>query len=331
MTTTDRNYLSVHIYHNTNDLRAVLLGCVDPAIERLKSAGALSRYFFIRYWEGGAHVRLRLLPAAGVGSRELREVLEPFIERFLDEQPSLFDPDPAVMAPLMRTLFEYEYGSDEFIRIFGPEGQIPLAENNSYSYVPYRPEYDRYGGPHGIELSEEHFHVSSTIALEAIRESNSHIRTSTLGLALQLMLHFAAVFYGDKEQVAEFFRQYAQRWQALSVPTQIVEGFDRLYELQAGRIRAHFAQVQQIHERLEATESGALGKWLRHAFWLREHILLLFEEGSLALRPAAISSEEAIRRLLNSYVHMMNNRLGVLILEEVYLAHLIVRALDVNV
>ena len=44
---------------------------------------------------------------------------------------------------------------------------------------------------------------------------------------------------------------------------------------------------------------------------------------------AAIASlAEAISTLLTSYLHMMNNRLGVLILEEVYLAHMIIRALD---
>jgi len=328
MTTTDKDYLSVHIYYNTTDLRAVLLGCVDPLIQELEKQKLLARYFFIRYWEGGSHVRLRLLPTEGIQPEDLRAKAEPLINQFLEDRPSLFDVDPEVMAPVMRSLFEYEYGAEEFVRVFGADGVIAIAPNNSYSYNPYKPEYDRYGGKHGIALSEEHFHVSSTIALESLRDSNSHVRTSTLGLALQLMLHFALVFYKEKEQVIEFFTHYAKRWHAMSVPKGFNEGCDRLFEAQAPRIMAHFSQVQRIHACLETTETGVLSKWLRHAYWLRERIADLYSEGKLELNPAPESLDVAIRRLLTSYVHMMNNRLGVLILEEVYMSHLIIRALE---
>src|SRR2546423_157227 len=121
MTTAERTYLSLHIYYNTTDLRTVLLGCVDPLIRRLESAELLSRYFFIRYWERGSHVRLRLLPRDGVPHDQIQGEVEPAIEQFLEDRPSLFDADPAVMAPLMRTLFEYEYGAEEFIRLYGAD------------------------------------------------------------------------------------------------------------------------------------------------------------------------------------------------------------------
>lgn len=328
MTTADNSYLSTHIYYNTTDLRSVLLGCVDPLIRRLETAGVLSRYFFIRYWEGGSHIRLRLLPSDGVTYEDLRKEAEPAIDRFLDERPSLFDADPELMAPIMRTLFEHEYGPDEFLRLYGEDGKIPLAPNNSFSYAPYKPEYNRYGGHHGIRLSERHFHVSSSIALEALRETNSHVRTSTLGLALQLMVHFACVFYEDKRQVVGFFEQYVQRWQGLSVPQSLMNAFERLYEFQSSRIQAHFSQVERIHQGLEATDTGVLSKWLHHACWLRENIAEAYKTGLLEFKPEAQSLEEAIRRLLTSYVHMMNNRLGVLILEEIYLSRLIIRALE---
>jgi hypothetical protein len=172
--------------------------------------------------------------------------------------------------------------------------------------------------------------VSSTIALEALREGNSHVRSSILGLSLQLMLHFVFAFFEGKEQVVSFFRQYAERWQGLSVPPDLAEGFERMFARQADRILTHFSEVARIHQRLEATETGVLGKWVRHAYWLRRNIIELFAAGQLGLNPPAATHDEAIRRLLTSYIHMMNNRLGVLILEEVYLADLIIRALDRN-
>ena len=331
MTTAPRDYLSVHIYYNTTDLRPVLLDCVDPLIRQLQEANMLSRYFFVRYWEGGCHVRLRLLPGDGVTYDDLRAKVEPAVKMFLDETPSLFDPDHETLRSLMRSLYEYEYGREEFIRRFGPDGNIEIADNNSFCYIPYKPEYGRYGGMHGIELSEQHFHISSTIALESLRESNSHIRSSTLGLALQLMFHFAVVFFESKERVVDFFREYSARWHELSVSEKFVQGLDHLYEAQETHILAHFSQVDRIHQNLGGTQNDVLSKWIRHAYWLRDNINQLYAAGKLGLTPPATSLDSAIRRLLTSYIHMMSNRLGVLILEEMYMAHLIVRALTRNV
>lgn len=327
MTLEQQEYLSVHIYYNTQDLRTVLLGCVDPLIHELQEEKKIARHFFIRYWEGGSHVRLRLLPNEGVSTTDLQRHVEPAIRGYLENSPSFFDADPVTLRPIMRTLFEYEYGREELVRVYGENGDIPIAANNSIAYVPYRPEYARYGGLRGVELSEQHFHVASNIALEAMRDSNSHVRSSTLGLALQLMLHFAFAFFQEPQKVIAFFEQYAELWRALSVPEETTEGFARLYDQQARSIRTHFAKLDRLHQRLESTESGVLSQWLRHAYHLRDGILALYHAGELELEPKAESPEEATCRLLNSYVHMMNNRLGVLILEEVYLSHLIVRAL----
>jgi thiopeptide-type bacteriocin biosynthesis protein len=330
-TTTSKNYVSVHIYYNATDLRPVLLGCVDPLVRQLEDDNLLSRYFFIRYWEGGSHVRLRLLAASPDAAGELQRRTETAIREFLEERPSFFDADKEALRPLMRTLFEYEYGAEEFIRLYGEDGAMPIADNNTFEYCPYKPEYDRYGGDDGIELSEQHFQVSSSIALEALRDTNSHLRSSILGLALQLMTHFGFAVFEDKDEVIEFFRGYVSRWQGLSVPDSVVEGFQAMYDRQAPRIQAHFAQVGKIHQQLETADDGVLSKWLRHAFWLRDNIVRLHQEGRLELKPPAATPKEALRRLLTSYIHMMNNRLGVLILEEVYLARMIVRALGATI
>jgi thiopeptide-type bacteriocin biosynthesis protein len=326
--TAEKDYLSVHIFYNTTDLRPILLDCIDPLVERLQRADLISRYFFIRYWEGGCHVRLRLLPGDGVTYGDLKAELEPPIQAFLDENPSLFDPDRDALRAQMRKLFEYEYGADEFIRQFGENGSIDVAENNSFRYVAYRPEFGRYGGIHGVELAEQHFHVSSDLALKALRDSNSHVWTSTLGLALQLMFHFAVVFFDTKEEQIDFFQRYATRWHDLSTSSNFIKRLDRLYQIQESQILAHFAQVERIHQNLSATENGVLGKWLRHAYWLRDQIARLSTNNLFDFNPPAVSHASAVRRLLVSYIHMMNNRLGVSILEEIYIAHLIIQGLS---
>lgn len=325
-----KDFLSVHIFYNASDLRPVLMECVDPLVARFEKERMISRFFFVRYWEGGCHVRLRLCPEEGVSFEDLKQEIEPAVQAFLEDNPSLFDPNWEMLRATMRTLFEYEYGREEFVRLFGAEGDIEIADNNSYHYIPYKPEYGRYGGPDGIKLSEQHFHISSKIALKALRESNSHVKTSILGLALQLMFHFITVFYESKADVIDFFERYASRWHEFAVSEKFTARLDQLYKAQEGTLLGFFTQADSIHQNLDSSESGALGKWLRHAYWLRDNIRKLWEEKKLKLEPEAASYESAVRRLLISYVHMMNNRLGVGILEEVYMAHLIVRAVRSN-
>ncbi|HTN84404.1 MAG TPA: thiopeptide-type bacteriocin biosynthesis protein, partial [Sorangium sp.] len=44
---------------------ALLLGLVDPLVSELEESGAIDRFFFLRYAEGGDHLRLRVRVAPG--------------------------------------------------------------------------------------------------------------------------------------------------------------------------------------------------------------------------------------------------------------------------
>ncbi|MFB9240507.1 thiopeptide-type bacteriocin biosynthesis protein [Massilia antarctica] len=323
----EQTYISIHIYYNVIDLRPVLLECVDPLVERLTVEGLISSYFFIRYWEGGAHVRLRLLPSTGADHAEIRSIVDGAVGAFLEQRPSLFDPDPQIMAPLMRAMFVAEYGQEEYVRQFGADGMIPIMDNNSFRYMPYFPEYGRYGGASGIALAEEHFHLSSVIALELIGESNSHVRTSILGLAFQLMLYFVYSFFEDKAVVAGFFKRYAEFFSGVNVTQQSQDAFEADFERQSDRILSQVSQVEQIHRHLQVEDGGALSRYSRNASHMRDRIRELHGAGELLLEPPTDSYESACSRLLTSYVHMMNNRLGILIREEVYMANMIHRTL----
>lgn len=322
----NNNYLSLHIFYNMIDLRPVVLGCVDPIVRRLEDKGLISRYFFVRYWEEGSHIRLRLLPMEAQAVPEIRRETETVITRFFDERPSFFDAEPEALGPVLRSMFEREYGGDEWKRLFGPEGSMPIAENNSFSYRRYHPEYDRYGGKEGMALAEQHFWISSVTALEAMRDSNSHVRPNLLGLAMQLMTHFALAALGDKDELRAFYKAYVQRWSQW-VPATIMQRYDDRYgSRQYGRLATHFADVEAVHERFRSSGKGVLGRWLNHGYWLRENLERLYGQGLIELKPQAESAKEAIGRLMASYIHMMNNRLGILIPEEVYLAAMILQA-----
>jgi thiopeptide-type bacteriocin biosynthesis protein len=327
MKSMNNNYLGVHVFYNTADLRGVLLDCIEPLVRQLQAEDLLKRYFVIRYWEGGAHVRLRLLPRQHVSHEQLKTYVDRAIDRFLDERPSLFDPEPEVLGPLMRRLYVTEYGKEAYEREFGSAG-IPLRPNNSYSYIPYIPEYARYGGVYCMEISECHFEVASDVALEVLRNTNSNVRTSALGMAFQLMLRFAFAYLQDRAKVFVFFQSFARFFQGPNISPEMQAGINRVFARQSQRIEEQIRHLEITNARLSASKHGPLGRYIGNAVWLREQVTRLHDDGLLDFGEPAGTMDHLSMRLLTSYIHMTNNRLGILIADEVYLANMIANTLE---
>src|SRR6478736_10575603 len=55
----DQPWVSVYLYRS-NLLEKLITDAIHPFVARLKEDQLISQYFFIRYWENGSHVRLRL-------------------------------------------------------------------------------------------------------------------------------------------------------------------------------------------------------------------------------------------------------------------------------
>jgi thiopeptide-type bacteriocin biosynthesis protein len=64
----DPAWLSVYVHGD--DLTALLRSGIRPFVEETRAL--CERFFFIRYWEGGPHIRLRMRPADGVELEVLR-------------------------------------------------------------------------------------------------------------------------------------------------------------------------------------------------------------------------------------------------------------------
>ena len=88
-----KNWISLHVFYygDQNDL---IVNCVAPLIAELRSQKLVQCSFFIRYWMEGSHVRLRLLPAAGVDEEKIKGIAEQAITIYLRRRPALFEPDP---------------------------------------------------------------------------------------------------------------------------------------------------------------------------------------------------------------------------------------------
>lgn len=326
----NKNWISVHIFYSANPT-PLLVECLTPLVRQLRERGLIAGYFFIRYWLGGPHIRLRLLLSETSSEAEIKGVLEPAVGAFLARRPALFEVDNTRLKSYYRNLYEAEYGTEDYLARYGENGEIPAYDNNTFHYIAYEPELGRYGGEAGLALAEQHFEVSSDIVLKLSSETNVHVRSIVMGHAVQLMLQLCYGFFGGDEQVSDFLRRYIVFWQDFygKDRSNLHPIYDRKYTHIAAKLQQRIREVRSfIQQGPDENGTEIERKWATHVGKLRQSLVSLLETDRLEL-PAAMPRQEGpmLGYLLTSYVHMTNNRIGVSILDESYLSYLILRGI----
>lgn len=290
--------LSSALYDSETD--HLVTSVLHPFVEEAVMAGWIDQYFFVRYSEGGPHLRLRVRGA-----------------------PQTLD---AVVAPALQTLWA------------GRNAGLPCDDGSAIlrsavvRLVPYEPELDRYGGIKAIAVAEEGFWISSRCAFELIRSTMSG-RPARLGQALLTMLVFIHVFGEGRTNPAVFAARYAADNLRPFARDEVsgdawIRTFDDGYAKQSESV-AFF--VKEAWARLTAEDelSPALDELRKDLVGLREKLRVLCESGETRQYGKPVSSLGlALISIVPSYIHMMNNRLGLSIPDEAYIAHVLSRSLS---
>lgn len=328
---------AVHIFYAANP-QPLLVDCVGPLVRELTADGLLAGHFFINYWLEGPHVRLRLRPSTPAATDEVRARATTAIEAFLQRRPALYAMGHGFLGELYNKLFQLEFRDGPPADLIGPDGQMRLQPNNSYSFRPYEPEYGKYGGPAGVALAEWHFQRSSELVIHAIRTMNLHMRPILFGVAAQLMMVTAGCFLPDRAELVEHLNRYYAFWHRAFTGTNFIgtSEYQRMYESMAPALRQRFVST------LDALDSGQtqrlpgfLRDWAAHCVELRSRVRELAVRGELRLdswdgagSEHVTDPDTAAQTLLSPYLHMTNNRFHVTIRDEAYLAYMLGRALD---
>lgn len=194
---TGRAWTSLHVRcdGDTDELlRAVLLEVVGELRER--DAG--TSWFYLRYWEGGPHVRLRL--ALRLADRE--EAVALVRER---AGAWLVEHDPRYPAPekaydeIARHLASRE-GEDRKVLGWQPHGHVWEQE--------YVPETAKYGDGGSLRAFENHFEESSILAARVLHQRPS----TTQLLSLATLLVFAGWTCEDTGPSVRPRAELVDRW-----------------------------------------------------------------------------------------------------------------------
>lgn len=157
------------------------VGAAMPGLRPLTSG-----WFFIRYWEGGQHIRLRLRGLAPHESDALRD-------RFSAAIGDYRSPDPIDRESYRAALSASPIATSS-------EEAASFYQDGTAIELPYVPETDRYGGSDALLLNEALFERSSDLALSLAARASDPAAVR-LAIARDLMLAGAAALGCDKDDL----------------------------------------------------------------------------------------------------------------------------------
>lgn len=272
-----KNWKTYYLFHD-HHADPVLTEVVHPLIQNIeKKLEREVKFFFIRYFEDGYHIRLRLL---------------------------LTTEESALFFPLLKDQISvYE----DLIK-----SNIVLKE------AQYIPETDRYGNTATISYAEDQFYASSRFILHHLAENSPLSASGRYLFALKTHLAFFKGMGLSQSHILQLCGQFVQSW--LPVPysgnadeneqnrKNVLDVFQNQFNAYQAALAEHLTEFRN------AADTGE-DSFLQQFLASNRNVFIQYSQSQL--------SSDAINEALLSFIHMANNRLGIVNAEESYILFLL--------
>ncbi|MCC6864525.1 MAG: hypothetical protein IT280_00020 [Ignavibacteria bacterium] len=309
------NWISLYLYYEEPWDRFIST-TINNYVNLLFKKKLISKFFFVRYWELGPHVRLRLKVENKADIINVTNMSMKYFSEFFRENPSI-----------RRDL--------SFI------DSNKLIDNNLVVERQYEPETENYGGKDFMDISESIFFSSSKAVISAIKANPKIDYSSKIGISILLNLGLLNRFNLSKSCIVDFCNFYFKHWlEVYDFPkgysqTQKIKKvkiiFDQLTENQS---KVMLNLLSEYWNKLQKNEYNDL-KWLDN--WLMEisniyniinkksfQKLLIIPEWYKELYSISnLTYNKKLFFLFERHVHMTNNRLGIYTKDEPFIVYLI--------
>ncbi len=318
----DKYWLAAYLYY-TEPWDHFLTEHVRPFAYKMRQIDGVENFFFIRYWERGPHIRLRFYGDKEALINNVKPAIDSYFNQFFKENPS------------ERQLPDWAKNLNEDEKWF---------PNNSIQYITYEPETERYGGTHVLRVSEQHFEASSRAILEAIHHHSNWEYTSALGTAIQLHVSFAHALEMTIAESKAFFNYIFKGWlpraykgyseqlhseEQQKREKETITAFQNNLDQQKDMILPFCETIWEALNDDQEFEEDWMNQWVQDTRQLLREIkeaqakqLLEVPDYSTLNDPF---DKDKLERwyLYGSYIHMINNRLGIFNHDEGYLGYLL--------
>ncbi|MBL1220576.1 thiopeptide-type bacteriocin biosynthesis protein [Chryseobacterium sp. L7] len=275
----ETNWKTYYLYHKDH-ADTVLKGVVHPCIENIETA--LKRevqFFFIRYFENGYHIRLRLL--------------------LTDEESD------DVLSLLKDHITAYENLSGDSITLKEAE---------------YIPETERYGNTKTMIYAEEQFCASSRFILHNLVQNNPLTASERYLLALKTHLVFFKGSEFPQSSIQQLCDKFIQSW----LPVPFSENADEQEQDRKNVLNAFQNQFDLYRNVLTENLTEFWNSLDQPTDSLFQEFLKTNKKVFKGYSQSRLSAD-AVDEALLSFIHMANNRLGIVNAEESYILFLIMQ------
>ncbi|MEX5309180.1 lantibiotic dehydratase C-terminal domain-containing protein [Kocuria sp. CPCC 205297] len=291
-------WASVHVYLREQQDK-FLCSIAAPALDGLQSQGMIDGWFFLRYWTGGPHIRIRARGVSGAEDRVADHMASLFREGLSDWSPApLPDDFPSEVQPALAAL------EDAVV--------VPIRPPLTVERDRYCPETTKYGGASGVRVAEEVFCASTTEVMACL--GGSPTPAQRLGRALVDMLRGVRAWGLEEDERSAFFARYAALWSPYV--------FDSFLDTWVDLWDARSVSVSRVVA-AEATEAGggSLALALHAAGRARDEDPSILQH--VTLGGAGLSTTERAAVVASSLLHTHNNRLGLIPEQEAFVGYLL--------
>lgn len=177
-----KSWSADHIFISPGPMSDAFL--IDVAAPFLKGLDGAGEWFFIRYGEGGPHLRIRV-------AVDHSDIAAKIHRRWQEAAPAHVDaPAPAPV----------------------PDTHEGLVAPGSVRSIAYEPEIARYGGPRAMPLSEQLFCRSTALSLGIIAATLGDME-QRIGQAIGIMIASVRSLTDDPAEIHRLLSGYAQGWE----------------------------------------------------------------------------------------------------------------------
>lgn len=298
---TKDKWISFHLFYT--DLTFLLKNGVSPFINELNQKKCINQYFFIRYWEKGPHIRLRLL-VDDDKTAEVTHLLNSYFSNFFMINPSV-----------------------------RKNNSNDLLPNNSVQIIEYVPEVERYGGEFAIKIAEKHFQNSSEVVLKLIHDYDNWSITISQGKALQLyIVFFRAISLSNEDILKMITIMYNSHWKTIAQKIvgdkDIEEVFTTQYLKNEKIIKENIKSLNEIIDHNELINYPVLYDFFEKVKLIDEDLNDLNKRELITLKNPTTDSNAKKGIIYISYLHMLNNRLGLRNQDEAYISFLLKKGMN---